>query len=66
MCLIVAIELFMRDETTFDSANSRTLHKLVYFMLVWREIFYLEDYYGNAVRMIGMIDVFFELFFKKI
>lgn len=63
--LIVAIELFMRHETIFDSANSRTLHKLVYFMLLWREIFTLEDYYGNAVRMIGSIDVVFRLFFWR-
>jgi hypothetical protein len=66
--LIVAIELFLRHKIIFYSANTINLHKLVYFMLSWREILTLEDlYYGNAVRMIGSsIDVFFKHFVTKI
>jgi hypothetical protein len=59
--LIVAIELCMRHETIFYSANTINLHKEVYFMLLRRKIFTLEDYYCNAVRMIGSIEVFFKL-----
>ena len=53
MGLIVAIELCMRHETIFYSANTINLHKEVYFMLLRRKIFTLEDYYCNAVRIIG-------------